>query len=197
MGAARVSWGTGSRAHGTVRPDPDGYGAIVRSPARLRGGAAAVVAVGAALACCGGGDEDLLGMSLVVESEQPFARAEDLRPRLRRILVESSEHVGLDPDRLDGMRLRIVDGGIACGGLPDARGCYRRDEITVSTVAWLTTDTPVRCVEDTPLPHELLHARIADPGHEDERWTSPGYWTPLRDRLRQPECSPYPASFLW
>ncbi len=167
------------------------------SPARTLLGAAIAAALTIAPGCARERDDDLYGMTLEVESAQPFAASADLRDRLHLLLEEGCAHVGLDTSRLYGMRLRIVDGGIACGGLPDARGCYRKDEIVVSTLAWIATEPPVPCVEDTPLPHELLHAAIGDPGHADARWEDPAYWEPLRATLRRPDCTGDPATRLW
>jgi hypothetical protein len=157
-----------------------------------------ILAIGVSGASCAATpDDDLFGMTLEVESAQPFAASPDLRARLHRIIEEGSAYIGLGPSRLYGMRLRIVDGGVSCGGLREARGCFRRDEIVVSTLAWISTEPPVPCVEDTPLPHELLHALIEDPAHEDPRWDDPGFWDPLRERLRQPDCCSDPATRLW
>jgi hypothetical protein len=158
---------------------------------------AVLVTVGAA--CARPAEEDLFGVVLEVESRQEFVYREDFRERLHRVLEESCAHVGIDTARLYGMRLRIVDGGIRCGGYEAARGCALEDgsEISVSTLAWITTSPPVSCVEDTPLPHEILHLRIGDGAHDDPRWSSAEYWDPLRRSLARPGCSRDAATLLW
>lgn len=153
----------------------------------------------APLACAPAGDDDLFGVVLEVESRQPFVYREDFRRRLHRVLEASCDHVGIDTSRLYGMRLRIVDGGIRCGAYEQARGCALSDgsEIAVSTLAWISSSPPVPCVEDVPLPHEILHLRIADGGHVDPRWSSAEYWEPLRAAIAEPECSQDAATLLW
>lgn len=153
----------------------------------------------ALLACAPARDDDLFGVVLEVESAQPFVHAEDFAERLHAVLEASCAHVGVDTSRLWGMRLRLVDGTIACGEVQAARGCTRLDgaEMVVSTLAWISTSPPVPCVEDTPLPHEILHLRLGDADHSDPRWGSDEFWEPLRLRLSQPDCSGEPASRIW
>jgi hypothetical protein len=155
-----------------------------------------LLAVGA---CAPSADEDLYGVTLEVESRQPFVYAPDFRARLHRLLEASCAHVGIDPTRLWGTRLRIVDGGVSCAGYEVARGCTRDGgaQIDVSTLAWYTGAPAVGCVEDTPLPHEILHLRIGDPEHEDPRWRSAEYWRPLRQALESDGCSGAPPALIW
>jgi hypothetical protein len=97
------------------------------------------------------------------------------------------------------MTLRIEDGPIACGAVARARGCTWREDgvIAVSTLAWISTAPLVSCVEETPLPHELLHVKIMDDQHEDPRWESPQFWHPLWDRVKHPDCSGYAPTLVW
>jgi hypothetical protein len=55
----------------------------------------------------------------------------------------------------------------------------------------------VPCVEDTPIPHELLHVLIGDPDHTDPRWTEPTFWTPIADRIDRSGCSGDPPNLTW
>lgn len=159
----------------------------------------AALLLAALAACAPAREDDLYGVILEVESDQPFVHAEEFPRRLHDVLEASCDHLGVDPSRLYGMRLRLVDGGVACGGVEAARGCTQLDgrEIVVSTLAWISTSPPVPCVEDTPLPHELLHLRIGDPAHADPRWTSHEFWEPLWERLVRDDCSGEPASRIW
>jgi hypothetical protein len=144
-------------------------------------------------------DDDLFGMNLEVHSAQPWASDPALRQRLHDLVEVSCAYVGLDPSMLWGMTLRIEDGGISCGGVAEARGCTWRDRgvIAVSTLAWTTAEPPVPCVEDTPIPHELLHVKIGDPEHLDRRWEDTAYWGGLSSRVTRTGCSADAASLLW
>ncbi len=108
-------------------------------------------------------------------------------------------HLGLDPSQLYGMTLRIEDGDIPCGSVAHARGCTWREEgvIVVSTLAWISLEPRVPCVEDTPIPHELFHVKIADEHHTDPRWESSAFWTPLWQRVRHADCSGDPPTLVW
>jgi hypothetical protein len=157
---------------------------------------AALLAAGG---CAPQRDDDLFGMELEVATGQPWAADPQLRQRVHVILEDSCERLGLDPSMLWGMTLRIEDGGIVCGAVDKARGCTWRDagKIAVSTLAWTSAEPPVPCVEDTPIPHELLHVLIGDPQHLDPRWTDPALWRPLAARLAHPDCSGDPPSLVW
>jgi hypothetical protein len=52
-------------------------------------------------------------------------------------------------------------------------------------------------VEDTPIPHELLHVKIGDPGHTDPRWSDPMYWGSLSSRIPRTGCSGDPPNLMW
>ena len=151
---------------------------------------AALLALALAAGCASPRDDDLFGMTLDVESQQPWASDPELRHRIHDLVEESCAHTGLDPSQLYGMTLRIVDSEIPCGAVANARGCTWRDQgvIAVSTLAWLSFEPRVPCVEDTPIPHELLHVKIADEHHTDPRWLSDEFWSPLWQRARPADC---------
>jgi hypothetical protein len=153
----------------------------------------------AAPACAPEHPYDLFGMNLEVRSQQAWASDPELRPRLHALLEQSCAHMGLDPTLLYGMTLRIEDGEIACGSVAGARGCTWRDAgvISVSTLAWLSTLPRVPCVEDTPIPHELLHVNIGDEDHLDPRWDSSVFWGPLWANVSRSDCSGEPANRIW
>jgi hypothetical protein len=173
------------------------------APRRGRGtwirSALALVTAAALAACAPERDDDLYGMNLEVRSELEWAQGPELRRRVRELVAESCAHVGLDPTQLYGMTLRIEDGAIECGEVKRARGCTWRTDgvIAVSTLAWHKAKPPVPCVEDTPLPHELLHVAIGDAHHEDERWESSSYWDPLWSRVSRPDCSGDYPDVIW
>jgi hypothetical protein len=150
-------------------------------------------------ACAPVRDDDLFGLELDNRSRQPWARDPALRRRLHALIEDGCGHVGLDPSLLYGMTLRVEDGGVVCGGVPDARGCTQRSDgiIWVSTLAWTSYRPPVPCVEDTPIPHELLHVAIGDPDHLDPRWREVGYWDPLWRRVTRDDCSGDTPSLMW
>ncbi len=175
-------------------PDPSARPRVQLLPLALT----ALLAL-AAGGCASPRDDDLFGMTLEVRSRQAWASDPALRPRLHDLLEAGCAHVGLDPSMLWGMTLRIEDGEIACGVVPDARGCTWREAglMAVSTVAWTTAEPLVPCVEDTPIPHELLHVKIGDPAHADPRWTDPMYWRPLRSLVAHADCSGDPPNLTW
>jgi hypothetical protein len=159
----------------------------------------AALVVALAGGCAGPADDDLFGLELDVRSSLPWAKDPALRPRLHDLVAAACEHVGLDRTLLWGMTLRIVDEEIPCGPVPDARGCTLRGEglVSVSTLAWAAWEPPVPCVEDTPIPHELLHVKIGDPEHTDARWEDPVYWRPLSSRVARTDCSGAPVALMW
>lgn len=163
--------------------------------------AAALLGLALALSagCAPPRDDDLFGLNLEVRSSQPWATDPALRRRVHDLVLAACEHEGLDPTLLWGMTLRIEDGAIGCGPVADARGCTWRDAgvIAVSTLAWTTAEPPVPCVEDTPIPHELLHVKIGDPDHRDPRWADAAYWGALSARVDRAGCSSDPADLLW
>lgn len=161
--------------------------------------AAAALSLALAAGCAEPRDDDLFGLNVEIRSTQPWASDPTLRPRLRVLIEAACEHVGLDTSMLWGMTLRIVDGEIPCGAVQNARGCTIRDDglVAVSTLAWTAAQPPVPCVEDTPIPHELLHVKIGDPQHLDPRWDDPYYWNALSSRVEREDCSGDPASLTW
>lgn len=162
-------------------------------------GLAAVVVLAVGAACAPPRDDDLFGITLDVRSTQTWALDPDLRRRVHDLVEESCAHMGLDPSLLYGMTLRIEDGEIRCGDVARARGCTWREQgiIAVSTLAWISIEPRVPCVEDTPIPHELLHVKIADEQHRDPRWDSAEYWVPLFERATRPDCSGDPPTLIW
>jgi hypothetical protein len=177
-------------------PSGDNRGVSLSAPR-----AAVVAAALAALAtgACAPREDDLHGMELELRTDPPWSKDPELRHRVQLVLDAACDGLGLDPSLLYGMTLRIEDGGIDCGAVVDARGCTRRaeGEVAVSTLSWLATRPPVPCVEDTPLPHELLHVLIGDPKHTDPRWTDPAVWDPIAARLHRSDCSGDPPNLIW
>jgi hypothetical protein len=152
-----------------------------------------------AAACAPERDDDLYGLNVEVRSELAWANEPELRARLHDLLEASCDHMGLDPSLLYGMTLRIEDGTIECGSISNARGCTWRSDgvIAVSTLAWISSQGSVHCVEDTPIPHELLHVKIGDARHEDERWDSGSWWGPLWAQVAHPDCSGDSPLLIW
>ncbi|HEX9243276.1 MAG TPA: hypothetical protein VF875_12610 [Anaeromyxobacter sp.] len=175
--------------------------ASVTSTARLFRTSALAAAALAALASsgCATREDDLHGMELDLHTRLAWGEDPALRHRVQLVLDAACDELRLDPSLLYGMTLRIEDDGIACGDVSGARGCTWRGEgtVSVSTLSWMAGRPPVPCVEDTPIPHELLHVLIGDPNHTDPRWTDPALWRPIAARIEQPDCSGDPPNLTW
>jgi hypothetical protein len=160
---------------------------------------AAAILAALAAGGCAQREDDLHGMELDVRTQLAWGKDPALRHRVQEVLDVACDGLGLDPSLLYGMTLRIEDDGIDCGDVTGARGCTRRAEgtVAVSTLAWAVGHPPVPCVEDTPIPHELLHVLIGDPHHTDPRWTDPSLWRAMAARLERTDCSGDPPSLTW
>jgi len=124
-----------------------------------------------ALAACGGperGGLEVRGLDVVVDSAAPFARSGDLPARLESTAEAALVYWGGSWADLDGYTLRLTDAAsVPCGG-EASLGCTAGGEIAV-----VTADPGAgtfACVEQTVLVHEIGHAVIGDPWHEDPRW---------------------------
>ena len=164
-----------------------------------RSALAAAVLAALSAGGCARREDDLYGMELELRTRQAWSEDPALRHRVQLVLDASCEGLGLDPSLLYGMTLTIEDGGIDCGQVADARGCTWRKEgnVAVSTLPWLAGQPAVPCVEDTPIPHELLHVLIGDPDHKDPRWTDPNVWGPIAAHIDHAGCSGDPPSLVW
>lgn len=108
------------------------------------------------------------GTGVVVETGAAFAHRPDLKPRMEAALGAALAYWGGSWTRLAGTRIVLVDGPyLRCGSTDHALGCYD-GELSVSS-ADPGTGT-LHCVEQTVLVHEVGHAMIGDPRHEDPRW---------------------------
>ncbi len=174
-------------------------GSLGRPLARWRAGLLPLAVLALVAGCAEPREDDLFGMILDVRSTQPWATDPALRQRVHALVEATCAYEGLDPTMLWGMTLRIEDSGIACGGVEGARGCTWRDQglVSVSTLAWTVYEPPVPCVEDTPIPHELLHVKIGDPQHLDPRWRDATYWRALAVRVDRLGCSGDAPNLLW
>lgn len=132
----------------------------------------------AAAACGGspaGGDSggatarsmDVGGVEVVLDTSAPFARAPDFPARVETTIDAALRYWGGSWGQLDGRSVTLVDApSVSCGGR-QSLGCTDPD-------IRLTTRDPgagtVVCIEDSVLVHEIGHAIIGDPDHEDPRW---------------------------
>ncbi|MCM2334588.1 MAG: hypothetical protein NDI82_11665 [Anaeromyxobacteraceae bacterium] len=125
-----------------------------------------------AAAACGRGQDEpgltLHGAQVYLDTSAPFVRAPDFEVRLESTVSAALAYWGGDWARLDGYSLTFTDDAkVACGD-GAALGCVDGRSIR------LTTQDPglgaFACVEQTVLVHEIGHAVIGDPLHEDRRW---------------------------
>lgn len=112
------------------------------------------------------------GVEVKVTSVRRYLHCPDLGPRLQAVLQTSMRF--WDTQALPGVIL-IRDGALTCVGV-EAIGCATlRDDDKVAIE--ITTDVSVygdrsRCIEDTPVPHEMGHVALGDwyDDHKDPRY---------------------------
>jgi len=104
---------------------------------------------------------------VVVLSGIPFAAQPDLQARVESTTGAALAYWGGTWDALAGVTITLDPARyVACGGKSNATGCYDGD-VRISTS---DLGRPFSCVEQTTLVHEIGHAVIGDPGHQDPRW---------------------------
>jgi hypothetical protein len=132
--------------------------------------APALVVVLAALSTCGGGGPDLRvrGVQVVLDTTAPFASQADFPGRLESMLQVALDYWHGSWRDLAGKTVTLVgDLYVDCAGMRTATGCYDGNirastrDVAVGTLS---------CVEQTVLVHEIGHAVIGDPLHQDPRW---------------------------
>jgi hypothetical protein len=102
-----------------------------------------------------------------LQTHAPFSEQPDFPDRLHSTIQAALDYWGGTWDDLRGSRILFTDSPtVSCYGR-EALGCYDGD-------IRLTTQDPAlgtfSCVEQTVLVHEIGHAVIGDPNHEDPRW---------------------------
>jgi len=130
-----------------------------------------------------GGQEEEAGRRLWPENPaagrvdlvlQTARLAEEVAEEQTRHTVETTARFfGHDPSVFAGMRVVVQDDYPECPGVStDALdGCYLAGDFNTATVR-MRSPYPGRGwnIEDTALPHELLHALIGDPTHSRPEW---------------------------
>jgi hypothetical protein len=107
--------------------------------------------------------------AVVVETDATFAQRPDFPARLESTVAAALRHWGGRWDDLAGTTVTLTgDPYVTCGDSTSALGCH------VGKAIRLTTRDPglgsFSCVEQTVLVHEIGHAVIGDPRHDDPRW---------------------------
>jgi hypothetical protein len=134
-------------------------------PSRRRGGAALALALAAG--CGQPAGFPLHGARVVVQSDAPFTRQPDFPARLESTVDVALRYWGGGWESLEGATIELSgEPSVPCGGAP-ALGCWDGD-------LRITTRDPgagtFACVEQSILVHEVGHAVLGDPRHEDPRW---------------------------
>lgn len=107
-------------------------------------------------------DHKIEGLCVSFRSERPWVNRADLLNRVHHLVEESLHYWGADWSAVSGWSILVQDQMI--DGYAMGRSYMNSREIVVST-EWAKD-----CVEQSPIPHELGHAIIYDPGHVDARW---------------------------
>ncbi len=124
----------------------------------------------AMLAACGGGSAlAVRGATVDLRTAAPFARQQDFPARIESTIDAALRYWGGSWADLGGLAIVLVDDAqVPCGGSSSALGCYEERLIR------MTTRDPgtgtFACIEETVLVHEIGHAVIGDPLHQDPRW---------------------------
>jgi hypothetical protein len=122
----------------------------------------------AAWSCGGSQPAKVRSLQVVLETDAAFAQHPDFSARLENTIQAALDYWGGDWTDLEGATLTITDAPtVSCAGR-QSLGCYDQGALRV------TTQDPsigtFSCVESTVLVHEIGHAVIGDPSHEDPRW---------------------------
>ncbi len=119
---------------------------------------------------CAGRDADFYvhETGVRIETAVPFAERPDLSWRVETTVGSALAYWGGDWSALAGRSITLSGAPyVSCGGNDHALGCYDGD------IRFTTNDPGIGtfdCVEQTVLVHEIGHAVIGDPLHEDPRW---------------------------
>jgi len=132
------------------------------------------------VAACGSRNDEMSvhGVRVVLKTSAPFTRSADFPARLENTVDAALQFWDGRWDALAGTTI-VLDNEqyLSCGSSSShALGCFDGSNIHVTTRdptigTWL-------CVEQTVLVHEIGHAIIGDPMHDDPRWMDfmPVFW---------------------
>lgn len=140
----------------------------MRTAARVAGPLLALLACACSAADGQRPDFYLHGAGVVVATSAPFARAPSFPARLEGVAAVALSYWGGDWRALEGRTITFSSGStVPCVATPGAQGCFDGD-------LWVADTDPgvgvVSCVEQTVLVHEIGHAVLGDPLHQDPRW---------------------------
>ena len=108
------------------------------------------------------------GAGVIVATDAPFAHAPGFPARLEDVASVALRYWGGDWSALAGRTITFSSGTtVACDGADRAEGCYDGDVRVSDTDPGVGE---VSCVEQTVLVHEIGHAVLGDPLHQDPRW---------------------------
>lgn len=123
-----------------------------------------------AAAACGGREADFYvnETGIVVDTAAPFAARPEFPARIESTISAALAYWGGGWDDLRGRAILLTgDPYVSCGANQRSLGCYDGDIRLTTVDPGLGT---FHCVEQTVLVHEIGHAVIGDPLHQDPRW---------------------------
>jgi hypothetical protein len=137
----------------------------------LRQSHLASLALGALLSsACGEQPADFYvhDTAVVVQTSAPFASRPEFPSRIESTISAALAYWGGDWRALRGRTVALSgDANVSCGANSSTLGCFD------GNIRFTTSDPGLgtfHCVEQTVLVHEIGHAVIGDPLHEDPRW---------------------------
>ncbi len=128
------------------------------------------VVLAALAASCGGREADFYvhDTAVVVDTSAPFASRPEFPARIESTIAAALAYWGGDWKDLRQSKVMLSgEPYVSCGGSASALGCYDGDIRVTTSDPGIGT---LRCVEETVLVHEIGHAVIGDPLHDDPRW---------------------------
>jgi hypothetical protein len=126
-------------------------------------------------------------LSFDMQSTAAWTQRQDAEARLRATADRAARFWGgAGVEDLRGWRVTVRDGTLVCGDHVDL-GCAHFDLTWIALSAMAGEGWSTLCAEATLLAHEVGHAILWTPSHEDPRWVLLPAWQQT-DMATRPDC---------